>query len=141
LFGIALPSLGKLLEPGYAELRIILVLKTALFLFVLAKFMDQIPEITSGLIGENIDAKGIDYISAMKKFTSVVRGIQKRSARVIKGAGESMLDKAKKNSGDGGKKDGDKSGDNNGDSVGGGGGSGDSGGGSGAGGNNADSVG
>ena len=103
LFGIALPSLGNLLKPGYAELRIILVLKTALFLFVLAKFMDQIPEITSGLIGENIDVNGVDYISAMKKFTSVVRGIQKRGARVVKGASLSAIDKAKKSSSDGGK--------------------------------------
>lgn len=139
LLGIALPSLGKLLEPGYAELRIILVLKTALFLFVLAKFMDQIPEITSSLIGENIDANGVDYISAMKKFTSVVRGIQKRSARVVKGAGLSAIDKAKKASSSGGGKDGGGEG-NNGDSVGPGSGGSKDGGGSESGGN-ADSVG
>ncbi len=139
LFGIALPALGKLLEPGYAELRIILVLKTALFLFVLAKFMDQIPEITSSLIGENIDVNGVDYISAMKKFTSVVRGIQKRGARVVKGAGLSSIDKAKKASSSGGGKDGGGEG-NNGDSVGPGSGGSKDGGGS-EGGGNADSVG
>ncbi len=83
-FGIVLPSVGKLLEPGYAELRIILVLKTALFLFILAKFMDEIPDITSRLTGQSIDVKTIGYIDALKKFTSVVRGIQKRGVRLTK---------------------------------------------------------
>ena len=121
LFGIALPVVGNLLDPKYAELRLILVLKTALFLFVLAKFMDQIPEITSGLTGESIDVKSLDYINAMKKFNSVVRGIQKRGARVAKSAGGSALESAKKSSGDDGGGDkggGDKSGGNNSDSVG-----------------------
>ena len=95
LFGIALPAVGKLLEPGYAELRIILVLKTALFLYVLAQFMDEIPGITSRLTGESIDVKGVNYLDAMKKFNSVIRGVQKRGARLTKRGAKSLLSKTK----------------------------------------------
>ena len=96
LFGIALPSIGKLLEPGKVETRVLLILKSALFLFILAQFMDEIPSIIGRLTGEVIDVKSAGYIEVMKKFTSTMRGIQKRGARLVKGAGLAQLNNAKK---------------------------------------------
>ena len=96
LFGIVLPSLGDLLADGKAELRIMLVLKSALFLFILAQFMDEIPSIIARLTGEVIDVKSAGYIAVMKKFASTVRGIQKRGARLVKGGGLAQLKNAKK---------------------------------------------
>ena len=95
MFGIALPSLGKLLEPGKVETRVLLILKSALFLFILAQFMDEIPSIISKLTGEDIDVKSSGYIEVMKKFTSTMRGIQKRGARLVKGGGQSVIEKTK----------------------------------------------
>ena len=95
-FGIALPSIGKLLEDGKVEIRVLLIIKSALFLFILAQFMDEIPSITGRLTGEIIDVKTTGYMDALKKFTSTMRGIQKRSARLVKGAGLSQLENAKK---------------------------------------------
>ncbi len=92
-FGIALPSIGKLLESGKEEIRVLLILKSALFLFILAQFMDEIPSVISRLTGEVIDVKSTGYIEVMKKFTSTMRGIQKRGARLVKGAGLSQLKK------------------------------------------------
>ena len=86
-FGIALPSIGKLLESGKEEIRVLLILKSALFLFILAQFMDEIPSVIARLTCEVIDVKSTGYIEVMKKFTSTMRGIQKRGARLIKGAG------------------------------------------------------
>ena len=126
-FGIALPSIGKLLEPGKEEIRVLLILKSALFLFILAQFMDEIPGITGRLTGEIIDVKTAGYMDVMKKLTSTMRGIQKRGARLVKGAGLSQLgnakklfseDKGEKDSGGGGA--GDSAGGGAGDSAGGG---------------------
>jgi len=101
LFGVVLPSLGDLFADGKAELRILLVLKSALFLFILAQFMDEIPSIIGRLTGEVIDVKSAGYMAVMKKFASTVRGIQKRGARVVKGAGLAQLQKAKKSASEG----------------------------------------
>ena len=96
LFGIVLPSIGDLLEEGKVEIRVLLVLKSALFLFILAQFMDEIPSVIARLTGEVIDVKSAGYIDVMKKFTSTMRGIQKRGARLVKGAGLSQLNNIKK---------------------------------------------
>ena len=128
LFGIALPSIGKLLEPGKVETRVLLILKSALFLFILAQFMDEIPSVIARLTGEVIDVKSTGYIDVMKKFTSTMRGVQKRGARLVKGAGLAQLNNAKKeaskNKGDakddeGGGGDGDGDGGGGGNSKGG----------------------
>jgi len=95
LFGITLPSIAKLLQPDKAQIRILLVLKSALFLYILAQFMDEIPGIAGRLTGEVIDVKGAGFIDVMKKFTSTMRGIQKRGARLVKGAGLAQLNNAK----------------------------------------------
>ncbi len=95
LFGITLPSIAKLLHPEKAQMRILLVLKSALFLFILAQFMDEIPGIAGRLTGEVIDVKGAGFVEVMKKFTSTMRGVQKRGARLVKGAGIAQLNNAK----------------------------------------------
>ena len=129
LFGIVLPSLGNLFADGKAELRILLVLKSALFLFILAQFMDEIPSIIERLTGEVVDVKSAGYMAVMKKFAATVRGIQKRGARVVKGAGLAQLEKAKKSASEGKGEEKDSGGDKKGGGDIGGGSSGESGGG------------
>lgn len=107
LFNIGLPSITKILEPGKVQLRVILILKTALFLYILAQFMDEIPEVISKLTGENIDVKGgASGFAMLKQLTSAVRAVQKRGARVVKRGATSKLtairDKNTKSDGGGG---------------------------------------
>lgn len=112
LLGLGLPAIGKILEPGKVQIRVILILKTALFLYILAQFMDEIPEVISKLTGENIDVKGgASGFAMLKQLTSAVRAVQKRGARVVKRTANSKLstmrDKNTK-SNDGGGEGGDK---------------------------------
>jgi type IV secretory pathway VirB6-like protein len=74
---------GLLFEtvPNLNTQKIIVVLKAALFLFVLLKMVDEVPGITSGLTGENIDVKALDGFNMLKKFTANFRSVQKRAAR------------------------------------------------------------
>jgi type IV secretory pathway VirB6-like protein len=105
LFNIALPSIGKILEPGKVQIRVILILKTALFLYILAQFMDEIPEVISKLTGENIDVGSKSGFAMLKQLTNAVRAVQKRGARVIKRSAnsklESMREKNSKSNGGG----------------------------------------
>ena len=78
MLGIYLPEVFKLNNN-----KILLILKSALFLYVLLQMVDQIPGITSSLTGEIIDVKSVGGIEMLKKFTAGVRAIQKRAARSI----------------------------------------------------------
>lgn len=94
--GFGFPTIAKILEPGKVQLRVILILKTALFLYVLAQFMDEIPEVISKLTGENIDVKGgASGFAMLKQLTSAVRAVQKRGARIGKGRANSKLSSMK----------------------------------------------
>jgi type IV secretion system protein VirB6 len=116
--GFGFPTIAKILEPGKVQLRVILILKTALFLYVLAQFMDEIPEVISKLTGENIDVKGgASGFAMLKQLTSAVRAVQKRGARIGKGRASSKLSSMKERntkSNDGGGEGGDS---NEGDSA------------------------
>jgi hypothetical protein len=105
LFDIALPSIEKILEPGKVQIRVILILKTALFLYILAQFMDEIPEVISKLTGENIDVGSKSGFAMLKQLTNAVRAVQKRGARVTKRWAnsklESMREKNSKSNGGG----------------------------------------
>ena len=90
--GFGFPTIAKILEPGKVQLRVILILKTALFLYVLAQFMDEIPEVISKLTGENIDVGSKSGFAMLKQLTNAVRAVQKRGARVIKRSANSKLE-------------------------------------------------
>ena len=112
LLGFGPPTIANILEPGKVQLRVILILKTALFLYILAQFMDEIPEVISKLTGENIDVKGVASGFAMlKQLTSAVRAVQKRGARVVKRTANSKLTsmRDKNTKSDGGGEGGDSS--------------------------------
>lgn len=94
--GFGFPTIAKILEPGKVQLRVILILKTALFLYILAQFMDEIPEVISKLTGENIDVKGgASGFAMLKQLTSAVRSVQKRGARLSKRTANSKLSSLK----------------------------------------------
>jgi len=78
MLGIYLPEIFKLNNN-----KILLILKSALFLYVLLQMIDQIPGITTGLTGQNIDVKSTGGFEMLKKFTTGVRAIQKRAARAV----------------------------------------------------------
>lgn len=116
LLNIGLPSIANILEAGKVQLRVILILKTALFLYILAQFMDEIPEVISKLTGENIDVKGgASGFAMLKQLTSAVRAVQKRGARLVKRGATSQLaakrDKNTKSNDGGGDGDGGSGGD------------------------------
>ena len=81
--GNGFAMIGLMFEtvPNLNSQKIMIVLKAALFLFILLKLVDEIPGITSGLTGENIDVKSLDGFAMLKKFTANVRSVQKRAAR------------------------------------------------------------
>jgi len=91
LFGIGLPAVGKLTEKGKVELRFMIILKTALFLYVLYEFMNEIPGVIGRLTGEVIDVKTAGGFEMLKKFTNAVRAAQKRGARLTKSVSKSNL--------------------------------------------------
>lgn len=80
--GFALLGLAFKVVPNLNSLKMMIILKCALFLYVLLKIVDEIPGITSGLTGQNIDVKGgADGFEMLKKFTTNFRAFQKRAAR------------------------------------------------------------
>ena len=129
--GISLNALDSIITEN-PEVKIVLIMKTALFIFLLSQFMDEIPGITSRLIGENIDVKTAGYDQIAKKFYSAVRGVQKRAARLTQSGLTSMGSKTQDKASDE-KEDKDKDKDGGGDSAGSSGGGDDKGGGSGGG--------
>ena len=90
MFGIGITVASKLFEN--IEVRLLLVLKCALLMFILAKFMDEIPEITTQLISSALPSSESGSKAMLDKTVGIVRGAQKRLARlakaqVMKGAG------------------------------------------------------
>jgi type IV secretory pathway VirB6-like protein len=127
--GVTLSTLTDIITQD-PEIKIMILLKTALFLYLLSQFMDEIPGISSRLIGENIDVKTGNLFEYMKKLQGNIRSVQKRATRFTKIQGKSKVDSLRgkaSESQDGGKKGGEGGGESK-DSVGGS--SGDSGGGS-----------
>ncbi|MFZ9470398.1 MAG: type IV secretion system protein, partial [Rickettsiales bacterium] len=94
IFGVGLVGIKALINEDL-NVKLILIIKTAVFLFALAQMMDQIPDITSNLIGENIDVKSFNYLEMMKKLNEALKSTQKRLARFTqiqaKGMGKKFL--------------------------------------------------
>ncbi len=127
LVGIGIPFLLDFFTDHTRE-KIITIIKAALIMYFLYEFMDQVPDISSYLIGSATLTKKGDVMSAKQMFGAVTgllkgvqqranRGIKKHGARGAKGAGkmarEAMDDvgnKGKKVSESGGNKGSDDAG-------------------------------
>lgn len=78
LFGISIPVLINVLESNAKE-KILTLLKAALIMYLLLKFMDEIPNITKDLIGGTaLPSSNPDPIKIFKKAMNLAREIQKR---------------------------------------------------------------
>lgn len=97
LIGITIPVLKNILSNNVKE-RITTLVKGALVMFLLYKFMDEIPGITSSLIGgEALPGASTNAMDMFNKTRGLLRDIQKRASRgLLKGgkkAGGSIKDK------------------------------------------------
>ncbi len=143
--GITLPNLiGFFSDTSAIKAKVLTILRAALLMFLLTQFIDEIPGISSALIGGSAlpqsDSKGVgDLIKAMGVVASIqkrlARGLKKHATSTAKSAGSKAKEKIR-SSGSKGKSVEDSGGEDKGDSdsakdSGGGGDSGDSGGGSG----------
>ncbi len=82
LIGIGLPMMKNIfLENGRA--KILTVLKAALIIYLLCKFMDEIPQITSALVGGGLPESKRDAFELFKKAAGLARTIQQRGAGAI----------------------------------------------------------
>ncbi len=81
IIGITIPIMTHLFESHVKE-RILTLLKATLMIFLLYKFMDEIPGITSSLIGgTKLPGSNADGFAMLKKTIGVAREIQERLAR------------------------------------------------------------
>ncbi|MFM7557757.1 MAG: type IV secretion system protein [Alphaproteobacteria bacterium] len=103
IFGIGLIGVKALFDNDLNE-KLILIIKTAIFLYALTQMMDQIPDITTNLIGENIDAKSFNYLEMMKKLNNALKGAQKRLARFTQIQAKGVGKKFQKDDNSGGNK-------------------------------------
>jgi type IV secretion system protein VirB6 len=81
LIGIGLPFLIDFFAEHTRE-KILTIMKAALIMYFLMKFMDEIPGITSQLIGgATLPASSPSAAGMMKSITGVLKGIQQRANR------------------------------------------------------------
>lgn len=96
LIGISIPILDNLFKENAKE-RILTVLKSALVMYLLYKFMDEIPGIIASLIGgTQLPGGGPDAANMMKKFVGFARGVQERATRAAGKLGKKGAGKARK---------------------------------------------
>jgi type IV secretory pathway VirB6-like protein len=91
MFGLTIPILENLLS-GNVKGKILTLLKAALIMFILYKFMDEIPGITSALIGgTKLPTASTDGVAMFKKMMGTAKAIQKRVKRGLqKHGGKAM---------------------------------------------------
>ncbi len=95
LLGISIPILKNLFDSN-AKLRVLTMLKGALVMYLLCKFMDEIPGITSKLIGGGaLPGSTQGSMEMLKGFGGTLAAIQKRAARGGKKLGKEALGKGK----------------------------------------------
>lgn len=81
LIGITIPIAENLFSNNVKE-RVLTILKGSLIMYILYKFMDEIPGITSALIGgTKLPSASTDAMAMLKKLSGVARDIQKRLGR------------------------------------------------------------
>ena len=100
IIGLPIPILTNLLS-GDVTAKIILLLKAALMIFILNKFIGEIPGISAALTGSKLDMLSLDGNSIFKKGAAAMVSIQKRASRGIKkhgkSAGKSLQKRIKSN--------------------------------------------
>ncbi len=81
LIGVSIPIITNLFSDHVKE-RVLTLLKGALIMYILYKFMDEIPGITSALIGgTSLPTASADAGTMLKNLTGLARNIQKRLSR------------------------------------------------------------
>lgn len=84
LLGISIPVLSNILT-GDVKGKVITLLKGALVMYLLYKFMDEIPGITSSLIGGTaLPASSPSAVEMFNQTAGFLRAIQKRANRAMK---------------------------------------------------------
>lgn len=87
IIGVSVPILINLFNSNVKE-RVLTLLKGALVMYLLYKFMDEIPGITSALIGGTaLPPGGPDAVKLFQKMVMITREIQKRAAGAAKKMG------------------------------------------------------
>jgi type IV secretion system protein VirB6 len=95
LFGLSIPILDNLFKANVKQ-RILAILKGALVMYLLCKFMDEIPTITSKLIGGTALPTASTQASGMlKSLGGTLASIQKRTTGLGKKIGRGAADYAK----------------------------------------------
>ncbi|MBU6141310.1 MAG: type IV secretion system protein [Proteobacteria bacterium] len=93
--GVAVPMVKNLLESNVKE-RILTILKGALMMYLLYKFMDEIPGIIEALIGGSLAQKRANAFDMMTKARAATIGISERLAKagsgVVKGTLSTIRD-------------------------------------------------
>ncbi len=80
VIGVAVPIVKNLFESNVKE-RVLTLLKAALIMFLLYKFMDEIPGIIEALVGGGLKANGPDAFAMLTKTINVTKGVAKRLGR------------------------------------------------------------
>lgn len=87
IIGVSIPIMKNLFSENVKE-RVLTLLKGALMMYIIYKFMDEIPGITSSLIGGTpLPGSGADALSMFKKVMGAARGLQKRAGGATKKLG------------------------------------------------------
>jgi hypothetical protein len=95
IIGIALPVAFDLILHD-TKAKVLTLLKGTLVMYLMYKFMDEIPGITSALIGGTpLPTSKADGFSMFKKLLGAARGVQKRLARGSKKGVEKLGGKAR----------------------------------------------
>lgn len=88
--GISLPILKNLLSENVKQ-RVLTLLKATIVMYLLYKFMDEIPGITESLVGGGLGGKQGDAVAMLKQAMSIVSGAATRAARATRKHGGNAL--------------------------------------------------
>jgi hypothetical protein len=95
IIGIGFPILKDLLE-GDIRAKLLTILRGFLVMFLLYKFMDEIPEISSSLTGgTKLPGSEADALAMLSKATSIMRSAQLRASRRVRKSATSAYGRAK----------------------------------------------
>ena len=107
LIGISIPFILAIFDEDPKQ-KILTIIRSVLILYLLYKFMDQIPSITTQLVGGGLPGSTSDPLANLDKLRGMLRGIQKRAGRgalkLGKKTAKSSYDAIKKGAADSGNK-------------------------------------
>ncbi len=95
IIGVTLPIITDLFTGNVRE-KMLTILRAVMLMYILYKFLDQIPSIASSLFGGTsayrADQSSTNALSMLKDVGGMMRGIQKRASRLTKSAGKAVRD-------------------------------------------------